>query len=249
MSRKPYNPGPRPHQDPNFWKQRMEDSQQNNADSSNNGDSIPGYSTELNAPKHGPEDPADPNSSNYNRWARLNRGMTKSAPQVAAAGKFLKWATTPSPYAPMTWLENNSAGGIYPQGMKPSLYPYQTSKYQIQSTNKKPSRGGNTGIAATQGDTLGVNSLREGIETDALRESPYGTTPTFQQGSRTTPSQRLHRDPLFEVNTKAPGSILDPHTNRLGTTWGDQHSQTVSGLGSQSTNQNPESIRAPKSDQ
>ena len=67
--------------------------------------------------------------------------------------------------------------------------------------------------------------------------------PMFR-GGKASPRQRLHRDPLFEVNTKAVGSILDPHTNRLGTTWGDWHSQSVSGLGKQSTDQTPEPIRA-----
>jgi len=53
--------------------------------------------------------------------------------KASSAYDFAKNMTSRSPYAPMTWMENNSVGGLYPEGMAPSIYAAPNKPYQIKS--------------------------------------------------------------------------------------------------------------------
>jgi hypothetical protein len=203
-------------------------------------------------------------------------GSSQALAAIKTGIDIAKKLTKRSPYAPMTWIENNSAGGIYPDGLKAGLDPYKTHQYQIQPLKTKKDADGNVieeeDNSGFSGEATSGAALAGGGNSPASGTSHIDTSnfPTFQwppaatgdsstanassasvpyvQGNRSTPAQRMHRnsDPLHQVKTRSPESIVDPHSNRLGTTWGDQHTQSVSGLGRQATDQTPESIRNPK---
>ena len=149
---------------------------------------------------------------------------------------------TPSPYAPMTWIERN----VSPEGMSmiygrgggaQPLNGYETNRFHIESKKKNPSDN----FRSSRKDPL----VAEQEISQYPRESYQGgELPPFQQGGQTNASQRLHRDPLHDYTTGQ--GYAGTHGDVIGNTWGDAHTRATSGMSTPENPFNVQPIRAPK---
>ena len=156
-----------------------------------------------------------------------------------------KAAVTPSPYAPMTWMERNlSAEGLsmlYGNGAGAQpLNGYQTSRFHIQPKKKDPSDNFHS---ARHDPNIAEQPALEQRRSNGSHQE--GTElPVFQQGGNTTAAQRMHRDPLHEYNTGQ--GYAGTHVDAIGNTWGDAHTRATSGMSTPENPFNVQPIRAPQ---
>ena len=159
--------------------------------------------------------------------------------------KAAKMMVTPSPYAPMTWMERN----LSPEGMSmlygrgagiQPLNGYQTSRFHIQPKKKDPSDNFHS---ARHDPNIAEQAPLEQRRLDGSFQGDV-ELPAFRQGGQTTASERLHRDPLHENATQNLWGT--PHEAAMGNLSGDVHTRTTRGFGDSSPSGRVESIRAPK---
>ena len=163
-------------------------------------------------------------------------------PWVDLAIQGTKAMFTPSPYAPMTWIERN----VSPEGMSmiygrgggvQPLNGYETNRFHIESKKKNPSDN----FRSSRKDPL----VAEQEISQYPRESYQGSgLPPFQQGGQTNAAQRLHRDTLHNYTTGQ--GYAGTHDDALGNTWGDAHTRATSGMPTPESPFNVKPIRAPK---
>jgi hypothetical protein len=178
-----------------------------------------------------------------------NAGGGKGDSFIDMGLKIGKALVTPSPYAPLTWMERNmSAEGLsmlYGNGTGGSapLYGYQTSRYHIEPKRKDPSDNFRT---ARRDPTIADPEPLSGQQQQQQINHQYQNSdnPPFRQGGSSNANQRLHRDRLHDINTGQ--GYAGTHADAIGNTWGDAHSRATSGVGAPENPFNVQSIRAPK---
>lgn len=166
-------------------------------------------------------------------------------PWIDLVVKGAKAAVTPSPYAPMTWIERN----VSPEGMSmiygrgggaQPLNGYETNRFHIEPKKKDPSDN----FHSSRRDPLVAEEPSPQQRTYGNPQYEDMELPAFQQGGRTNASQRLHRDQLHEYNTGQ--GYAGTHADAVGNTWGDAHTRATSGMPAPDNPFNVQPIRAPQ---
>ena len=142
--------------------------------------------------------------------------------QVPKGSNFLRKAFQPSPYAPMTWMENNlspeSMSMIYGRGtqIKP-LYDIQTRGVRANPAPKRDAQGNErrprTAIREPYAG-YSMEGANPSMGTGAATASPFAQgqqSPSYRPGG--SPEDLLHRSRMYGDNMYNPG--VDPsHSGR-----------------------------------
>ena len=210
----------------------------------------PGRSTTVGNPSYGGSGGGNPVISGTSTPGGGGGGNTpwKGESYIDMGLGIGKALITPSPYAPLTWMERNmSAEGLsmlYGNGTGGSapLYGYQTSRYHIEPKRKDPSDNFRT---ARRDPTIADPEPLSGQQQQQVNPQYQNSdSPPFRQGGSSNADQRLHRDQLHEYTTGQ--GYAGTHADAIGNTWGDAHTRATSGMGTPDNPFNVQPIRAPK---